>query len=247
MATIAIGDIHGNRGALEDLLAKLVPTLARSDVLVFLGDYIDRGLDSRGCVDRILDVRKEAPCPVVTLLGNHEQWMLRTHNDPASHSWILGMEAFETIASYSAEAAAHLRAEVENAGLRLFTEKVRLPYEVFFDHMPRSHLAFFRELKPFHQTDDVICVHGGVDLHGAAPNLQDPELLIWGPAGFPDGYRGPRSIVYGHWNNSAMDDSGWPCPRVLSNGTFGIDTISKGVLTAMRFPDGKIFQSSKTT
>jgi len=40
MATIAIGDIHGNSLALDDLLAKVVPTIGQSDVLVFLGDYI---------------------------------------------------------------------------------------------------------------------------------------------------------------------------------------------------------------
>ena len=245
MATIAIGDVHGNLCALDDLLAKLVPTLARNDVLVFLGDYIDRGPDTRGCVERILCLREDTACEIVTLLGNHEQWMLRTLSDPASHSWILGMEAFETIASYSADAAAYLRAEVENAGPRLFMEKVRLRYEAFFDRMPAHHLAFFRQLKPFHQTDDVVCVHGGVDLLGAAPNLKDMDLLVWGPAGFPDEYRGPRSVVYGHWNNPVLDHTGWPSPRVLSNGTFGIDTISKGILTAMRFPDGKVFQSSR--
>ena len=48
MATIAGGDIHGNLSALEDLLAKLIPVLSRDDVVVFLGDYIDRGPDARG-------------------------------------------------------------------------------------------------------------------------------------------------------------------------------------------------------
>ncbi|MBV8631526.1 MAG: metallophosphoesterase, partial [Silvibacterium sp.] len=43
MATVAIGDIHGHLAALEDLLAKVMPTLSPSDVLVFLGDYIDKG------------------------------------------------------------------------------------------------------------------------------------------------------------------------------------------------------------
>ena len=51
MATVAIGDIHGHLSALEDLLAEVLPTLSRSDVLVFLGDYIDKGPDVRGCAD----------------------------------------------------------------------------------------------------------------------------------------------------------------------------------------------------
>ena len=54
VATIAIGDVHGNRAALDDLLTRLEPDLEASDTVVFLGDYIDRGPDSKGCIDRIL-------------------------------------------------------------------------------------------------------------------------------------------------------------------------------------------------
>jgi hypothetical protein len=49
MATFVIGDIHGNLPALTDLLGQVEPLLTRDDTLVFLGDYIDRGPDSRGC------------------------------------------------------------------------------------------------------------------------------------------------------------------------------------------------------
>lgn len=51
--------------------------------------------------------------------------------------------------------------------------------------------------------------------------------------------------MYGHWGNSVDDEKGWPLPCVRPNRTFGIDTIAKGVLTAMRFPDHKIFQSKR--
>jgi serine/threonine protein phosphatase 1 len=61
MATIAIGDIHGNLAALEDLLGQLAPDLTTGDTLVFLGDYIDRGPHSRGCIDRILELRARGP------------------------------------------------------------------------------------------------------------------------------------------------------------------------------------------
>jgi predicted phosphodiesterase len=52
LATIAIGDIHGNLSALNDVLAQLRSEATSDDTVVFLGDYIDRGPDSRGCVDR---------------------------------------------------------------------------------------------------------------------------------------------------------------------------------------------------
>ena len=244
MPTIAVGDIHGNLLALNHLLAQIVPRLRPEDTLVFLGDYIDRGPDSCGCVERIIRLKVEARFSVVTLLGNHEQWMLKSLRDPTCHSWIVGMEAFETIASYSADAAADLRAALEQAGLRLITEKITLPYHVFFDLLPLDHLRFFQQLELFHRTADVICVRAGVDLGGQLIS-QDPEIFVWGPDGFPDEYRGKDWVVYGHRNNTVEDSNGWPQPSVRVNRTYGIDTIAKGVLTAMRFPDTRIFQSRR--
>ena len=244
LATVAIGDIHGNVSALEDLLPKVMPTMGQGDVLVFLGDYIDRGPDTRGCLERIVRLKEQAKCAVVTLLGNHEDWMLRTLRDPTSHSWVLGMEAFETIASYSPDAAATLRHELELAGMRLITERVRISYEVFFDLVPREHLEFLKSLTLYYRTEDVVCVHAGI-LNGMPLHLQDPQTLVWGPDDFPDGYHGREVVVYGHLDNSVIDETVWPTPSVKGNRTFGIDTISRGVLTAMRFPDGTVFQSNR--
>lgn len=246
MATVAVGDIHGNLLALDDLLNKVLPTLARDDTLVFLGDYIDRGPDSRGCLERIIRLKQETESPVVTLLGNHEDWMLSSLHDYSSHSWILGMEALETIASYSSEAAAALRLELERAGMAfLVLEKPKLPYEIFFDLVPREHLTFLQNLELYYRSPDVICVHAGIDLDGSTLQTQPPSVYLWGPDGFPDLYRGKAPVVYGHWGNAVEDDSGWPRPCVRENRTYGIDTISRGVLTAMRFPDGKVFQSNR--
>jgi serine/threonine protein phosphatase 1 len=244
MATIAIGDIHGNRGALEDLLDRVEPELGPADTLVFLGDYIDRGPDARGTVERIISLKAEAPFRVVTLLGNHEDWMLQTMGDYTRHSWVIGMEAFDTVSSYSDAAAAELRDEIGRLGVRLFTEKPRLTYEVFFDLLPPAHRAFFETLEPYHRVNDLVFVHGGLDIEGGAVETQKRESLIWGSKEFPDRYRGEDQIVYGHWNNYGVDEEGRPLPRIV-NRTFGLDTISTGVLTAIRFPDQKVIQSRR--
>jgi serine/threonine protein phosphatase 1 len=91
MATIAIGDIHGNLRALDDLLGRVRDDITLSDTVVFLGDYIDRGPDSKGCIDRILDFRREIIGEVVCLRGNHEDWLLRTMDDYTRHSWLMGI------------------------------------------------------------------------------------------------------------------------------------------------------------
>ena len=244
MASIAIGDIHGNLEALEDVLAIVVPELNQDDTLVFLGDYIDRGPDSRGCVERILQLQAEAPCSIVALMGNHEQWMLRSLHDPRCHSWLWGMEAFDTIGSYSPEAASVLREALQRDAMAIIMDKHPLPYSVFVAQVPESHLRFFDSLRWFHRTADVMCVHGGTplggeDIHG------EPDVFVWGPEGFPAEYRGSQDVVYGHWNNAILDKNGWPGPCVKQNRTFGIDTISWGVLTAMRFPDRRVYQSKR--
>ncbi len=245
MATIAIGDIHGNYGALADLLEKLVPQIHADDTLVFLGDYIDRGPDSKDCVEEIIRLKQDAPFSVVTLLGNHEEWMLATMDDYTRHSWLFNIEAFDTIASYSVDAADQLRTAMENAGAAVITERIRLPYNLFFDLLPRTHVEFFENLKLFYRSRDVLCVHGGLDPDVESLEAQQPRSITWGCDGFPERYRGEQAVVYGHKNYHDVDESGRPIPHILSNGTFGIDTLSSGVLTAARFPDGKIFQSSQ--
>ena len=243
MATIAIGDIHGNCRALDDLLGQLEDEVDSRDTIVFLGDYIDRGPDSKACIDRILRLQREAGANVVCLRGNHEDWLLRTIDDHTRHSWLMGMEAFDTIRSYSGGAVEILQESVSSAGLALFTNRVELPYEVFLRHVPPAHLAFLRNLAPFYRGSDGICVHGGLDPHVARVEDQTVDALIWGALGFPEDYRGEELIAYGHWNNAELDSAGWPRPRIVGP-TIGLDTIAHGVLTAVRLTDRRLFQSS---
>ena len=70
--TIAIGDIHGHSRALAALLENVKPQ--PQDTLVFLGDSIDRGPDSRGVVEQVIALQER--CHVVPLMGNHEEMLL---------------------------------------------------------------------------------------------------------------------------------------------------------------------------
>ena len=244
MATIAIGDVHGNYEALEDLLAKVVPELQAADTLVFLGDLIDRGSHSRQVVERVVQLRGNSPFAVVALMGNHEEWMLESLRDPCCHSWLLGMGALDTISSYSPAAAQTIRQGLEQAGLELFERRIRLPYEAFFNTLPPGHLELFNNLQLLHRSPDVVCVHGGIDLEGKIEGT-DSKTCIWGPEGFPEAYAGEPKVVYGHHSDAIEDSGAWPQPRVGRNRTYGIDSIVTGVLTAMRFPDGKVYQSAR--
>jgi serine/threonine protein phosphatase 1 len=246
VATLAIGDLHGHVGALRDLLAQVEPELTRDDELVFLGDYIDRGPDSKACIDEILALCERSAAAVTCLMGNHEEWLLRTMRDHHKHSWLLGMEALPTVRSYSEDAERILVEAMGDRGLALYMEQASLPYDVFFDAMPESHRRFFESLRLVHVTADAVCVHAGIDPDVAAIEDQFPRTFLWGAGAFPEGYAGERPVVYGHFNNAVFDDSGWPHPRITGK-TVGIDTIAHGVLTAVRLPEGRVFQSRRTS
>jgi serine/threonine protein phosphatase 1 len=245
MATFAIGDIHGNLPALDDLLDQVLREAADGDTVVFLGDYIDRGPNSRECIEAILGFRRTTKAKVVCLLGNHEDWLLRSFHDHSRHSWLLGMEAFDTIRSYSVAAAEALTEAVSNAGPGLYLGDRALPYDVFFDSVPADHIRFFENLSVCHRNADGFYSHGGLDPGIEGFHGQRREALIWGAGSFPDTYRGAETVVYGHHNNATLTSSGWPTPTLVGR-TIGIDTISHGVLTAVRLPDQRVFQSVRT-
>jgi serine/threonine protein phosphatase 1 len=243
MSTFAIGDIHGQRAALEEVLGSISRELEPSDTVVFLGDYIDDGPDTKGCIDAILALRDSVNANVVHLEGNHEDWMLRSWRDPTRHSWLLGMGAWATIRSYSPRAEGALRSAVEAGGSELYLGKIELPYRVFFDALPESHREFFRNLRPLHRTPDCLCVHAGVNPF-APLDAQSENDVVWGHRDFPERYDGQEVVVYGHTNTGTYTRDGWPIPRI-ANRTYGINTIADGVLTAVKLPEGRVLQSGR--
>lgn len=76
--TIAIGDIHGCLAALDALISVIQP--GPEDTLITLGDYIDRGPQSRGVLDRLIGLAR--CCRLVPLVGNHEEALIDALRDP---------------------------------------------------------------------------------------------------------------------------------------------------------------------
>jgi len=98
--TFCIGDIHGCAGTLERLLRQTIK-LRKSDTLIFLGDYIDRGPDSKGVVDIILDLQQNK-YEVTCLLGNHEDMFMESeHDDELFIHWFRRCGGFETLKSFN--------------------------------------------------------------------------------------------------------------------------------------------------
>src|SRR5262245_40715192 len=101
--TIAIGDIHGCREMLDALLGRCFRLAGDRPLrLVFLGDYIDRGPDSRGAVERLMELQRRRPGQVVCLRGNHEVLLLDALKSGDMRMWLFNGAA-ETLASYGVD------------------------------------------------------------------------------------------------------------------------------------------------
>ena len=98
MRVLAIGDIHGCAKAL-DLLLEAVE-LRFGDTLVTLGDYVDRGPDSKGVLERLIALEERDDLSLVPILGNHDQ-MMRDAREGKAQDWPGGY-GIETLASYGA-------------------------------------------------------------------------------------------------------------------------------------------------
>lgn len=171
----AIGDIHGCISLLESLWDEIESTFDREkDTLVFIGDYIDRGPDSREVVDFIIDLKNKMN--VICLKGNHEQMLLTYHLYNSYKDFYLMNGGSSTVMSY---------------GL------VDSDYGKRID-IPPEHLDFFRGLVPYHETEDYIFVHAGLK-PGIPLQKQDPTDMIWIRNEFIDSdYDFGKKIIFGH-------------------------------------------------
>jgi serine/threonine protein phosphatase 1 len=166
--TIAIGDVHGCSKALDALIEAIQPTPV--DTLVMLGDYVDRGPDSRGVLDRLIELGSR--CRLVPILGNHDQMMLDTLNGEDSEIWLEvgGREALE---SYET------------------TEDL--------DVIPSDHVAFLKSSLPFHETDSHIFAHANYypDIPMAE---QTEDMLRWESlkSFTPGPHESGKRVIVGH-------------------------------------------------
>ncbi|GKV69509.1 serine/threonine protein phosphatase [Sporosarcina sp. NCCP-2716] len=183
--TLVVSDIHGELEMLDALLEKAAYDPAE-DRLYLLGDYIDRGPDSKAVVDRVMELVRGG---AVALQGNHEDMMIRSLIDGNEKTWRnwTGRNGGEaTLKSYGFEPESFLFAEDED-----FVK----PY-LHSDILTR-HLDFIRSLPYYSEADGFLFVHAGVK-PGIPPEETDPYDLVWIRDVFHTGYAGEETVVFGH-------------------------------------------------
>lgn len=160
----AIGDVHGCADRLERLLRLITDDASAAPEphrrLIFLGDYVDRGPDSRGAIDRVL-ASTPLLAETVALMGNHEAMMLAALDRPGDAEAVslwLANGAPATLASYGVD--------------------LSLPAARWANHVGETHLGFLRRLTRSHVEGAYMFVHAGIR-PGVPIALQDERDLMW--------------------------------------------------------------------
>jgi serine/threonine protein phosphatase 1 len=241
--TYVVGDIHGHAEGLLKLIAKIEAHLGNNDKIVFLGDYIDRGPNTKDAINQLTGLRKRYGGRIIFLKGNHELWFAETYNDWTKNSWVIGMNGLSTIRSYSNEAANQIETEIHTIGYRLFERKknYKLSYQKFFNVMPGEHVNFLiYGLKQYYLGDNLICSHAGINLDRPLSEQTDEDVCWSEPKIMLGSWKGPQTLVIGHRNTAAIDPAMEGKP-IIKDYILLLDTGN--ILTAVRFPDRKIIQS----
>lgn len=172
MRKIAISDIHGCNDTFQRLLEKLA--LTASDTLYLLGDYIDRGPDSKGVIDTIFLLQQQG-LTVQCLRGNHEQMMLDAvdgGDDELMDLW-LDNGGIATLESFVVNGKPNVADE---------------------------YFTFLENLDLYVEVDEFILVHAGLNFNMPLP-FADEDAMLWIRDWYEDlnrSWLGDRIIVHGH-------------------------------------------------
>lgn len=221
----AVGDIHGRHDLLVEMHRRIVADAAHltpgtEKVVVYVGDYVDRGLESR----QVLDLLIQRPLDgfrIVPLIGNHDAWLL---------SFLIDARIGPTWLRYGGDATLH------SYGVPLSRPRDDLDYyediqAQLRERLPARHVEFLESLELSYESGDYLFVHAGVR-PDVPLDQQSEEDLLWIREPFL-GWRRDlgRIIVHGH----TVEDH----PIVRTN-RIGIDTGAcwTGCLTCLVLEEG---------
>ncbi|HKJ40929.1 MAG TPA: metallophosphoesterase family protein [Sunxiuqinia sp.] len=165
----AIGDVHGCFDPLMELVESKLQ-LKKSDHLVLLGDYIDRGMQSREVIDYIMEFKNQG-FDVVTLRGNHEQMLVDALDDTENLPLWIYNGGRKTLKSFDVE---------------------------LLQDLAPTYQIFFRNLPYFHAFGNYLFVHAGFD-DAASDPFQDKYKLVWESQNhYEHPELAGKTIVHGH-------------------------------------------------
>ncbi len=212
MSLYAIGDIHGCAKTMDDLIEAIDP--GDEDHLVFIGDYIDRGPDSKGVIDRL--IKLSGTCRCTFLRGNHEEMMLNFLDHHELEIWhINGGDS--TLASYTRDG----RVEI-----------------------PDEHVEFIRSTLLYLDTPQFFLVHAGLrPAESIEENIQrySSEVFLWERSHLgASELAWDKPVVCGHTpQREPIDD---PLLICIDTGCVYVSYSGYGTLTAVKLPEREMIR-----
>jgi serine/threonine protein phosphatase 1 len=208
-----VGDIHGD----ADRLASLVKAV-EGRRLVFVGDYINRGKDSKCALDQLIELRERSPLTVF-LRGNHEQGLLEYLRGAIPFYKFAALGGLSTIRNY----LTHASYDVRNEFRAVFS---------------REHLRFIEASVDYFEMPEVIISHCGIDPVNPYGRGHAEMVVTSHEQIFSEGFRPEKLVVCGHY----VQTSGLP---YISNNVICLDTgcgTAGGPLTALLLPERTFIQ-----
>lgn len=178
---LAISDIHGCSIALAALIEAINPQ--SDDTIIPLGDFVDRGIDSRGVLDQLIELRDR--CNLVPILGNHDQMMLHARDGRSDFQFWLNCGGDTALDSYGS------------------TSKLNL--------IPQSHFRFLQSCHSYYETDTHFFLHANFKPDVPIVELDDHTLRWLSLRDYvpPKRHCSGKTAVVGHTPQSEILDLGY--------------------------------------
>jgi serine/threonine protein phosphatase 1 len=177
MHSFVVGDIHGCLTELRYLLEGL--PLESGDRLVFLGDYVDRGPDSKGVVSCLIELQKNPSYDSIFLKGNHEDMFLSYLGLPGQHGDMFLINGGKVT--------------LESYGLSTNTNPKELVAQI-----PPPHLDFYQDLRNYYVAEPFLCVHAGVHPMKSLEEQTESEMFWIRNQFIYRSHMLPYVVLFGH-------------------------------------------------
>ncbi|MBQ9698801.1 MAG: serine/threonine protein phosphatase [Acidaminococcaceae bacterium] len=205
---LAVGDIHGMYKMLTSLMEQ-VQFNPEEDLLVFLGDYIDRGLQSLECLDYVMGLNIKYPERVVALKGNHEAMCINYyHYEGKSFGFMQEGDDMQSILVW-----------LDNGGYETYKQFKTLKRAAF-----QKRLRWMQKLPACFRMDEYYFCHAGIQPYIPLEKQREKDLL-WIRKWFYTMYSGKETIVVGHTPVQNFCD-GQTTPQFMENNIIACDTGS---------------------
>jgi len=213
--TFIIGDIHGCCKTFQKLVLEEI-RIGKKDQIYCLGDYIDRGPDSKGVIDFILDLKIQG-FQIHTLRGNHEQLLLESEMDSHAKAIWINNGGDKALSSFKADSIRQLEPK---------------------------YLEFFRKTKYFISTADFFLVHAGLNFQAPDP-LADKNSMLWiRNFSVNNSFLKGKILVHGHTpkQRNFIHSQPFESPFNLDGGCVFKNEPGYGSLFALNFYEKKLIE-----